>query len=215
MQPLRSQIKAKRQPFPPPSSTKTPLPGVPVKTTYGSNPVPIPDNFLTTPPPDAAPITLSPIDFSTTVLPEYSGCYAVVLDNVLSPSECATLLSLAEASVPATAYGQPSDPWQPALVNIGMGFEVLHPEYRNSDRIIWDQQVIVDRLWDRIVTADGLRDKLMAVQDDVDILGPNRKGGVQRWEFVRVNERMRFLRYGAGQFFRREFCSFTSLDNRY
>ncbi|KAI6354531.1 hypothetical protein MCOR25_008558 [Pyricularia grisea] len=73
----------------------------PFKVVYNFAPVPIPENFLSTnnPPPDAQPVTLTPVDFSS-VLPEYKGTYAVVLENVLSPSECAQLLQMAEASVP-------------------------------------------------------------------------------------------------------------------
>lgn len=182
-------------------------PGKAFQTNYTNNPVIIPDDFLTTTPPDAQPLTIEQIDFSTTVLPEYAGCYAAVLDNVISPSECETLLKLAEASVPASEQGERGDAWQPALVNIGGGFEVLSPEYRSSDRIIWDQQTVVDRLWDRCLAVPGLRQKLEVVEQDVVVLGPSRSGRVQRWEFRRLNDRMRFLRYGRGQFFRRELTS--------
>jgi hypothetical protein len=178
-------------------------PGKAFKTNYASNDVPIPADFLTTAPSDAQPLTIEQIDFSGTVLPEYAGCYAVVLDNVISPSECETLVKLAEASVPVSERGE-KDEWQPALVNIGAGFEVLSPEYRNSDRIIWDQQTVVDRLWERCVAAPGLKEKLDVVEQDVVVLGPSRSGRVQRWEFRRLNDRMRFLRYGKGQFFKRE-----------
>jgi hypothetical protein len=179
-------------------------PDTPVKTSYESNPVAIPDDFLTTTPPDAQPLTFTQIDFSQTVLPEYSGCYAVILDNVISQSECDQLIKLAEASVPVSERGG-EDAWQPALVNIGGGFEILSPEYRNSDRIIWDRQEIVDRLWERCLAAPGLKEKLGVVERDVVVLGPSRSGRVQRWEFRRLNDRMRFLKYGKGQFFRREF----------
>jgi hypothetical protein len=194
------------------AGTSVPRPGIPIKTTYTSNAVPIPPSFLTIQAPDAAPITITPIDFSSTPLPEYTGCYAVILENVLSPSECRALISLAEASVPVTHHdGEPSDPWQPALVNVGFGMEVLQPEYRKSDRIIWDQQVVVDRLWERIkgadcVGAEEMRARLEVVEDDVEILGRSRWSGKQRWEFRRVNDRMRFLKYGPGDFFRREFA---------
>ena len=198
-EPPANMIKKERKPHP--SGIQ---PGKAFKPNYASIPVVIPDDFLTTTPPDAQPLTVEQIDFATTVLPEYTGCYAVVLDNVMSPSECETLLKLAEASVPASEQGERGDPWQPALVNIGGGFEVLEPEYRNSDRIIWDQQTVVDRLWERCLAAPGLREKLEVVQQDGVVLGPSRSDRVQRWEFRRLNDRMRFLRYGSGQFFRRE-----------
>lgn len=202
-----SQIKEKGANRPSRSSKPHPSrlePGKKIKTSYVSNDVLIPDDFLTTTPADAQPLTVEQIDFSTTVLPEYAGCYAVVLDNVISPSECETLIQLAEASVPVLERGE-QDAWQPALVNIGGGFEILQPDYRNSDRIIWDKQPVVDRLWERCLAAPGLKDKLDVVEEDIVVLGPSRSGRVQRWEFRRLNDRMRFLRYGSGQFFRREY----------
>lgn len=177
----------------------------PVKTRYSSKHVAIPDSYLVDAPPDAAPITYTPIDFSQTSLPEYSACYAAVLDNVLSPSECAQLLELAEASVDEADYGgDGTDPWQPARVNVGGGFEVLMPDYRLSDRIIWDSQDIVDRLWARMATVPDLLGRLRAFSEH-DLGG----GGLKRndkpgmdWKFGRLNKRLRFLRYGNGHFFR-------------
>ncbi|KAG7289697.1 hypothetical protein NEMBOFW57_006073 [Staphylotrichum longicolle] len=155
---LLSELLSKTAPTPPANNNNNKPPRThnrPIRTTYISNPVSLPASFLTTPSPDSLPITLTPLDFATSPLPEYSQCHALVLDNVLSPSECATLLRLAEASVPAP--GQPGselrhgpdDPWAPALVNVGGGFEVLEQEYRNSDRIVWDCQEVVDRIWGR------------------------------------------------------------------
>lgn len=179
--------------------------GPPVKTTYPSNSVPIPAAFLTTTPSDAKPVTAAPIDWSKTVLPEFGTCYAVVLDNVISPSECAELLRLAEASVPAEKRGADGAAWQPAMVNVGGGFEMLAAEYRNSDRIIWDQQEVANRLWARCLQADGIRERLSVVEDDFVVLGPARTEDTKRrWEFSRLNQRMRFLKYTGGQFFRRE-----------
>lgn len=280
----------KKSPSPP--TYETLKKGVPVQTNYTSAPVPIPDDFLAAaadPPPDAVgPVTITPIDWAKSPVPENDGLYAVVLENVLSPSECETLLRMAEASAaaapPAAATGeeegegstskeqeQPkplpfphnmganSDPWKPALVNIGMGYEVLTPDYRNSDRIIWDEQTVVDRIWERCLLAPGLRERLMVLENEEGIYGwrgrrfgggrrrkkdvvvgasnkkraagKNKKDGEDgkdgkeggekeqedkeeeegsRWEFRRANKRMRFLRYGKGGFFRREFFLFLS-----
>ena len=190
----------------PESTTDKPQPRVPVRTRYESNDVAIPADFLTKDPHDAKPVTVRPIKWSETALPQHDGKYAVVLDNVLSRSECEAMLRLAEASVPEG--DRRCGFWRPALVNIGGGYEVLEPEYRNSDRIIWDQQEVVDRLWGRCLRAPGLGERLGVIENDEDILGPLRwyKGKVQsqRWEFRRVNNRMRFLKYQKGQFFRRE-----------
>ncbi|KAL2192009.1 hypothetical protein L209DRAFT_748784 [Thermothelomyces heterothallicus CBS 203.75] len=188
---------------------------IPVKTSYVSNRVALPPGFLTTAPPDARPATAKRIDFASSPLPEYAGRYAAVLDHVLSPSECAALLALAEASVPLSsgpgnndAADNDDDPWHPALVNVGGGFEVLQPDYRNGDRIIWDCQEVVDRIWARCLAAAaaaapaggvegdaGLLERVAAVEaGEVAIVGHNpRQRDGARWEFSRVNERMRFL----------------------
>lgn len=172
-------------------------PGAPVKTVYRSNAVAIPDQFLRSDPADAQPIIYDPIDFAASVLPEYAGYYAVVLDHVLSPSECAQLTQLAEDSV-MDEDREDGSPWRAALVNIGGGYEVEVPDYRKGGRIIWDSQDIVDRLWERMAAVPEIREALStlpkgAVDESVDRT---------KYEFYRVNERLRFLKYTPGQFFR-------------
>lgn len=164
-------------------------------THYTSKDVSIPDDFLTGP--ADKPVTLTPVPFATSRVPEYDGLVAVVLDNVISPEECQQLLELAEASAESQEEG--ASPWRPALVNVGVGREIAITDYRNSDRIIWDKQTIVDRLWNRRIQADGLKELLSKTPDD-DIGLPG------RWAFERLNDRMRFLKYTEGQFFN---CEFT------
>ncbi|KAI0544630.1 hypothetical protein F4679DRAFT_589277 [Xylaria curta] len=169
----------------------------PVKTVYRSKDVAIPDDFLKSDPADAQPITHKPIDFKNSVLPEYDGCYAVVLDHVLSPSECTQLLKLAEDSVMDEDKENGSS-WRPALVNIGGGFEVEIPHYRKSERIIWDNQEIVDRLWARMAALPEIQDKLSSPPE----LGADISEEAAKYVFYRVNKRLRFLKYTPGQFFK-------------
>ncbi|KAJ0119280.1 oxidoreductase domain-containing protein [Diaporthe amygdali] len=188
--------------------------GEPVRMSYASRDVAIPADFLsmTAPPPDAQPVTISPVDWASSPLPEYEGLFAVVLDNVLSPSECQTLLQLAESSVDVFRMNSTGDhnPWKPAMVNAGNGFEVLETGYRNSDRLVWDEQEVVDRIWRRCLqgeAAEKLREKLDVLDGDEKVgacrlRGRNWVVENQRWEFRRLNQRMRFLKYGEGQFFR-------------
>ncbi|KAI3391272.1 hypothetical protein diail_7652 [Diaporthe ilicicola] len=188
--------------------------GQPVQMQYASCDVAIPEDFLSlaSPPPDAQPVTISPIDWASTTLPEYAGLFAVVLDNVLSPSECQALLQLAESSVDVFRMNPTGDhnPWMPAMVNAGSGFEVLDSGYRNSDRLVWDQQEVVDRIWRRCLqgeAAEALRKRLGVLDGDEELGAWRRRGPdwaveKQRWEFRRLNQRMRFLKYGEGQFFR-------------
>ncbi|KAJ1556771.1 hypothetical protein HK405_001854 [Cladochytrium tenue] len=141
------------------------------------------------------------IDWAATPLLANRGRFAAVLDGVLTPAECATLLQLAESSVPASMRS-PESAWRPALVNVGYGREAEATDYRNSDRIVWDSQEVVNRIWERCcAAAPGLRERLAMVRDSV-VLGTTSK---QTWEFKRLNERMRVLRYGPGQFFRGHF----------
>ncbi|KAK3996727.1 hypothetical protein QBC44DRAFT_317451 [Cladorrhinum sp. PSN332] len=179
----------------------------PVHTDYSSLPVSIPDDFLSssTPAPDSpGPIVYTPIDWSSSPIPENQGKYAVILDNVLSPSECSTLIKLAEQSVPLdnpTMRGGDGGPWMPALVNVGMGYEVLTPEYRRSARIVWDSKEVVERLWKRMESVKEVKEALERVKG-VKTVGRRDGQDGKEWEMVRVNERLRFLRYGVGDFFK-------------
>lgn len=171
---------------------------VPQKVEYVSRHVDIPDDFLRSPP--SKPVILKPVLFTSSGLPEYDDCYAVTIENVLSQEECDVLARLGESSVPVPpgAISEHS-PWKPAMVSIGEGLEYNSTEYRDSDRIIWDQQEVVDRIWARCVQAEGLEERLAVVEEPED-----RIWGIPRWNFRRMNKRMRFLKYSKGQYFKRE-----------
>lgn len=61
------------------------------------------------------------------------------------------------------------------------------------------KEVEVERYANGKKKGKSKRTKTMGLRD-------GRRTG--KWEFVRVNKRMRFLRYGEGQFFRGEFTPF-------
>ncbi len=161
--------------------------GVPVLTKYECADVAIPPSFLAdeTPRDAQGPMTAREIDWAATALPENKGGLAVVLDNVLSASECDELLRLTEQSVPQQQQRQ-RPVWRPALVNIGGGYEVLAKDYRNSDRIIWDQQDVVDRLWRRCLYAlraapePGLAGRFAVLEDDKLVSGSSAPR-TERW----------------------------------
>lgn len=173
-----------------------------VSTTYTSKDVEVPDTFLKEAPPDAQPILTHPIRFEDTPLPEYEGFYAVVLDNVLSPSECKQLVEYAEMSAGSGDEGVENNGWRQAMVNAGPGKEFTMLEYRNSDRIIWDNQELVDRIWERCLEAEGIREDLSRIEGRLYLQGPSAVNRGEKWSVTRLNERMRFLRYGPGQFFK-------------
>lgn len=154
-----------------------------------------PADFLAGPGPE---VEVTHVDFSKTDCTEYNGLYAVILDNVLSPDECAQLITLAEQS----SGGEPGKGnWERALVNIGNNQQTLLTDIRNCDRIIWDTQEIVDRIWQRcrihVPEIEHVRGKA----------GVTGWGPVKRKEsyvLTRLNERMRFLKYTGGEYFNSE-----------
>ncbi|KAF2089993.1 hypothetical protein K490DRAFT_71683 [Saccharata proteae CBS 121410] len=152
----------------------------------------IPVDFLSGPGPG---VTISRIDFSQTGLSDYAGHYAVVLDNVLTRSECQNLIALAEAQT------EPNGNWERAMINVGGGRQMLATEARNCGRIIWDSPEMVARIWRRI---EGSVPELQRVEGKAwaHALG---NGPVQRgdgWQLTSLNERMRFLKYEGGEYFR-------------
>lgn len=146
----------------------------------------LPPDFLSGP----ANISLNRIDFSKTRLPEYKDYYAVILDNVLSPDECRLLTQAAEAQANGT--------WTPAMVNAGLDQQVISLMVRNSGRIMWDSPEVAAKIWARV---EGSLPELQVLEGWAHVMGagPLKRG--ERWKVTRLNERLRFLKYGAGQYF--------------
>jgi len=183
-------------------------PTVPI-TEHPSFQVDIPDSFLAQLS-DPSQITVSKIDFENSSLPEYKGLYAVGLDKVLSQAECDQLLHMAESSTGAhlenngEGDGTQNKGWKQALVRAGRRHEVLAIEYRDSGRILWDEKEVVKRFFNRVLQAKGMREYLGVLEGSEysDVNGKDGSGG--RWRLTEQgpNEKMRFLRYGVGQFFK-------------
>lgn len=138
-------------------------------------------------------VTASRIDFASRGLPEYDGLYAVLIDDVFTRAECAELVKSAEETA--------CDGWERAMINIGGGHQALYSDTRNCGRIIWDSQEVVDAVWDRISHLPEIQEilRLESVPQVVGY-GPTKRGEV--WNFTRPNERMRFLKYVGGEYFR-------------
>lgn len=118
----------------------------------------------------------------------------MLLTDVLSLEECSQLLELAEA----TSNGK----WEQALVNVGGGRQKLYTDIRSCDRIIWDSYELAQRLLDRIRVF--LQD-ITELKDSAKVTGhgPVKRG--ETFRMTRLNERMRFLKYDKGCYFR-EHC---------
>lgn len=179
-----------------------------ISTSYKSHEVDIPDDFLG-PLADPSELEIEKIDFEKTTLPEYKDYYAIVIDNLMSREECETLIHMTEMSAGAHQEGVEveNNGWQPAMVNAGVGYEFMATDYRNSDRIIWDHHVLAQRLWERIMQGEGMKEYFSCL--DGEKYAPVRgvyKSGTDGQSLVitkqGLNERLRFLKYGAGQFFK-------------
>lgn len=96
---------------------------------------------------------------------------AIVIDNVLSPAECAQWIRDTEA------LG-----YEEALVNIGGGRQQKMTDVRNSSRCMVDDRAAAAQIWDRVKSF---------VPDDYCITHKP----------LEVNERLRFLRYDKGKTF--------------
>lgn len=174
-----------------PAAAKAPAQAIRVvQTSYTSLPIDIPASFLTSAP--EKPISMSRIDFASSKIPEFAKHKAAVISNVLSRDECAELQRLVELTVvPEEDKGA----WRPAMINVGNNMEVMDTKYRNSDRIVWDQQEVIDRIWARCLMAEGLGELVSTTPEDILVHDG-------KWAFAGTNPRMRFLRYSKGQFFK-------------
>ena len=158
----------------------------PFDETQGQN-IRLPGNFLLGP----SDIAKKKIDWHKTTVPEYEGCYAAVLDNAFTPAECKILRKSAEHTT--------GNKWAQAMVNVGYGEQALMTETRDCGRITWDEKDVAERIWERV------KDCVPEIQYLLGLPHVTGKGPAKRkeiWKAVGLNERMRFLKYGPGQYFR-------------
>jgi hypothetical protein len=151
----------------------------------------LPADFLDSP---AQNIKVSRIDFSETPLKEYRDLYAVILDNVMTPEECDTFLRAAEATAPETG-------WERAMVNVGGGRQRMMTDQRNCGRIIWDSPEAVAKIWKRIEHLPDVQE-IVRLENKPKVVGSGPGMRNEIWKFTRPNERMRFLKYVGGEYFK-------------
>ncbi|GAB1204354.1 hypothetical protein APSETT445_003007 [Aspergillus pseudonomiae] len=151
------------------------------------------------------------IDFATSdpPLPEYKGRFAAIIDNILTQEECNELIRLAEAT---TLTPQSTTPvWERAMINVGNGRQKLATDTRNCGRIIWDTPELAEKLLNR----------LMPFLQDLDIdrlenrpLATGLAGRNKTYKLTRLNERLRFLKYEGGEYFRPHWDAFYTTPDR-
>ncbi|KKK16005.1 hypothetical protein ARAM_007145 [Aspergillus rambellii] len=130
---------------------------------------------------------------------KYKNCLAALIENALTEAECKELLRIAEASTIDPLAPSASPKWDRAMINMGGGRQALAVEERNCGRVILDTPEIADKLLARL--RPFLRDLDMErLEDRRFVTGP---GGNQKvFRLTRLNERLRFLKYVGGEYFR-------------
>ncbi|KIL64789.1 hypothetical protein M378DRAFT_77855 [Amanita muscaria Koide BX008] len=150
------------------------------------------------------------LDFSSTPLAkDYppDQFYIKVLDDVFTPDECRALITFAETglfNVTEHINTEVEDPWKPAAVHYGLQAhqQYVDKEYRNSERILRFDHDVAAFIYNRL---------LPYIHEVVEIKPGDKWHGVvglkspKVWRMVGVNERLSFLKYGPGHFFK-EHC---------
>lgn len=139
-------------------------------------------------------------------LPEYKHCYAVLLDGLFTEQELARYLSTAESH----------SPWEVARVNTGPNTSFLNKSHRNGERIIYDNFELSEQIFSKIrphlsdieyiENLEWNRGKEKLVKRKMVSRSCYRSASWRSKRLliqVRMNERLRFLRYQPGGFFRR------------
>jgi hypothetical protein len=148
----------------------------------------LPEGFLGGPAPNLRKFN---INWEKGGMPEYARLWAVVLDGVMTKEECDLLVAAAEATTNAT--------WERAMVNVGGGRQALYSDLRNCGRIIWDDHDIVAKLWTRIESSVP---EIHHLQNWPAVTGNGPTKRDEVWKVTRLNERMRFLKYTGGEYFK-------------
>ncbi|KAJ5935628.1 hypothetical protein N7466_005175 [Penicillium verhagenii] len=162
----------------------------------------IPEDFLRGSSQDA---TIHRIDFTKTTpaILAFKNNFAAVIDNFMTEEECKELLQIAEKSAPLDdVKSQTNSPvWKRAMINAGGGKEVMSVDSRKSGRIIFDSPDIAQRIMDRLQPfMRGFDLEIIHNQPMITGLGPAKRG--ETYHLSKLNERLRFLRYEGGDYFR-------------
>ncbi|KAG6919333.1 hypothetical protein DXG01_006879 [Tephrocybe rancida] len=131
------------------------------------------------------------LDLSDTpIAKDYPNSYIKVLDNIFTPEECAALIALAESD----------QEWKPAKLSTIEG-EVVDLDYRHSGRILRFDEKTAGEIYLRLLPHVQELIEIKAGSEWEGVVGD--RGRVRgTWKLVGVNERLTFLRYGPGQYFK-------------
>ena len=88
------------------------------------------------------------------------------------------------------------------MINRDGGQQALVTDVRDCGRIIWDDHEVVAKILARC--KDAILPDIGELTNVPKLTGSRLGKGHRIWRMERLNERMRFLKYGAGQYFKRE-----------
>lgn len=137
------------------------------------------------------------IDFKKTNLGAYEDFFAMVIDDLFTPDECAALLSVVQPTPTAAGDDKPS--WPPATVTAYNGTQFVDLASRDCGRIIHDSQTLADALLGRILPH--IPTAVARLSDAPEITGQLAAVNGETWEIARLDSALRFLRYEVGQYF--------------
>ncbi|KAI1439922.1 hypothetical protein F5Y02DRAFT_34570 [Annulohypoxylon stygium] len=132
------------------------------------------------------------INFNETDVKEYDGYFAMVIDEILTRDECADLIKLVSPHDGAE--------WPPAAVTTYDGSQILDKESRFCGRIFYTSKELADRLLGRVLPF--LPSEIVTLKDAPDITGQYPVIRRETWRICRLNNKLRFLKYGPGQYFK-------------
>lgn len=145
--------------------------------------------ILSGPTPPSATARL--LDFKGTNLGQYENFFAMVIDGLFTPSECAALLSIVQ---PAG-----NELWPPAIVTACNGTQFVDLMSRDCGRIIHDSRILADCLLHRILPH--LPPAVASLNNAPDITGHTAVVNNETWKIAWLDSVLRFLKYEPGQYF--------------
>lgn len=131
------------------------------------------------------------VNFKALGFSEHEGAFALLIHDLLTPEECDELRNAAET----VAQGR----WDAALINAG-GQMVMASGVRLCDRIMWDSPELAQALFVRL--QPYIPSNIATLKDSPQITSDDPVWSSGTWRMSRLNDRLRFLRYRPGMYFR-------------
>jgi len=168
---------------------------------------PAPTHIVPEPPLDPSKISTHKIDFESLGIPEYKHRHAIVIDHLFTPEDCQNLYSLTGGSMSDSFSGN----WEVAQVDAGNDKKFIDSSYRNSGRMLIDTPETAEWILARI---KPYLEEITLLRDTSRHFVPISEEKTARARLVCLNERLRFLKYIPGNFFKRHCDGLMRLPSR-